>query len=155
MSKVKEKTPRGVKNCNPLNIRLPKNAKWAGLAKEQTDRSFCQFASMTYGWRAAFILLRKYYFVYELKTLRDIISRWAPPEDNNPTNVYISTVTAFVNPTTGLREDTKLPDPDIAPFTWAYIAAAMAAVENGWQLSRYSSMDEILIGWHFAQLARR
>ena len=156
MSKVKEKTPRGVKNCNPLNIRLPKNAKWAGLAKEQTDRSFCQFASMTYGWRAAFILLRKYYFVYELKTLRDIISRWAPPEDNNPTNIYIETVEKLVQDAKiNLFADSKLPDPDITPHVWAVIAASMAQVENGRALNSYSSMDDVLIGWHFAQLARR
>ena len=155
MSKVKEKTPRGVRNCNPLNIRLTKNAKWAGLAKEQTDGAFCQFASMTYGWRAAFLLLRKYYFTYKLRTISDIIGRWAPPEDNNPTNVYVSTMTAFLNPMTGIQEDTQLPDPDLAPFTWAYIAAAMAAVETGWQLSKYSSMNEVLIGWHFSQLARK
>ena len=151
---MKEKIPRGIRNNNPLNIRRMKNAKWAGLCADQTDRDFCQFTSMAYGWRAAFLLLRKYYFVYELKTLRDIISRWAPPEDNNPTNIYIERVAEMVNSSTGLNADSKLPDPDISPYTWANIAAAMSFVETGRALNSYSSMDEILIGWHLMQLAR-
>ena len=156
MSKVKEQTPRGVRNCNPLNIRLTKNAKWAGLAKEQTDGAFCQFASMTYGWRAAFILLRKYYFTYKLRTIRSIISRWAPPEDNNPTGIYIeSVVSTLQNVNKKFTADSQLPDPDLAPFVWSALVGGMAFVENGWQLNRYSSMDEILIGWHFSQLARK
>ena len=156
MSKVKEKIPRGVRNCNPLNIRLTKNAKWAGLAKEQTDSAFCQFASMTYGWRAAFLLLRKYYFTYKLRTIRDIISRWAPSEDNNPTNVYIdSVVQTMQNVNNDFTADSQLPDPDLAPFVWSALVGGMAFVENGKPLNSYSSMDEILIGWHFSQLARR
>ncbi len=149
-----KKLPRGIRNNNPLNIRRTKNAKWAGMVKEQTDAAFCQFTSMVYGWRAAFMLLRKYYYAYELKTLRDIISRWAPPEDNNPTNVYIERVAEIVNADTGIIADSKLPSPDTHPYTWALIVAAMAQVETGWLLHRYSSMDDVLVGWHLTQLAR-
>lgn len=46
-------TPRGIRNCNPLNIRRSA-AKWKGLCAQQNDASFCQFESMEWGWRAAF-----------------------------------------------------------------------------------------------------
>lgn len=38
-------TPRGIRNCNPLNIRRSA-AKWKGLCAQQNDASFCQFESM-------------------------------------------------------------------------------------------------------------
>lgn len=76
-----EITPRGFRNNNPLNIR--KGSNWKGLSPVQSDKSFCVFTSMHYGIRAAIYLLLKYYKVYELHTLYDIISRWAPPSENN------------------------------------------------------------------------
>ena len=49
-------TPRGIRNCNPLNIRRSKD-QWKGLVEAQTDRVFCQFKSsldyfaMLRGWQ--------------------------------------------------------------------------------------------------------
>ena len=125
-----KKLPRGIRNCNPLNIRRFKNTKWAGMSAEQTDLAFCQFTKMAYGWRAAFILLRTYYFKYKLRTIRDIISRWAPPEDNNPTGIYIDSVVLSLNHS-GYKfdADMELPDPDIYPAFWAAVVTAMAMVE--------------------------
>ena len=89
------KTPRGMRNNNPLNIRHSTN-RWQGMAEEQTDPDFVQFRSMTYGYRAAFKLLQSYYrrFCKEGKpfTVRNIISRWAPPQDGNDTENYIRSV---------------------------------------------------------------
>ena len=63
-----------------------------GLRVIQQDASFCQFETMEYGWRAAFYLLtRTYYHKYRLYTIRDIISRWAPPSEND-TGAYIQNV---------------------------------------------------------------
>lgn len=39
------KTPRGIRNCNPGNIRLTRD-KWQGLRSEQTDTEFFQFEEM-------------------------------------------------------------------------------------------------------------
>ena len=149
------KIPRGIRNNNPLNIIRFKNSKWAGMAAEQTDPSFCQFATMVYGWRAAFVLLRKYYFTYKLRTIRAIISRWAPPEDNNPTGIYIDSVVLSLNHS-GYKfdADMELPDPDVYPAFWAAVVTAMAMVENGKALDTYSSLDEVIVGWHLCQLAR-
>ena len=149
------KIPRGIRNNNPLNIRRFKNTKWAGLASEQTDPAFCQFVTMVYGWRAAFVLLRKYFFTYKLRTVRDIISRWAPPEDNNPTGIYIDSVLlTLAHCGYKLNADDILPDPDLFPGFWTTMVSAMAFVETGKELKTYSSLDEVIIGWHLCQLSR-
>ena len=76
--------PRGIRNNNPLNIRRTGKDQWKGLSKTQSDRSFCQFETLEWGWRAAFYLLtRTYYHKYRLYTIRGIISRWAPLCENN------------------------------------------------------------------------
>lgn len=82
-------TPRGIINNNPLNIR--KGCKWIGLRPTQTDKSFCQFTSMIYGVRAGFITLRTYIRKHKCNTIETIISRWAPPKENN-TTAYIRAV---------------------------------------------------------------
>ena len=51
---------RGIRNNNPLNIRRSKD-KWQGLKTLQTDAQFCQFETMAYGWRAAFVMLTRTY----------------------------------------------------------------------------------------------
>lgn len=86
---AKDIQPRGFRNNNPLNIR--KGSKWKGLSPVQSDKSFCVFTSMRYGIRAAIYLILKYYKVYELHTLYEIISRWAPATENNTYN-YCSIV---------------------------------------------------------------
>lgn len=80
--------PRGIRNNNPLNIRL--GDKWQGLCKEQTDKAFCQFVSMEYGLRAAFIILFNY-LKKRVDTPDKIIKRWAPPSEND-TEAYINRV---------------------------------------------------------------
>lgn len=50
---------RGLRNCNPLNIRRTADL-WQGLAERQPDPEFFTFRSMPWGYRAAFIVLRTY-----------------------------------------------------------------------------------------------
>ena len=66
---------RGLRNCNPLNIRRTADL-WQGLAERQPDPEFFTFRSMPWGYRAAFIVLRTYCHKYGLSTVRDIIARW-------------------------------------------------------------------------------
>ena len=70
--------PRGIRNNNPLNIRRTGKDQWKGLSKTQSDRSFCQFETLEWGWRAAFYLLtRTYYHKYRLYvsiSMADMIS---------------------------------------------------------------------------------
>lgn len=86
---------RGISNNNPLNIRHSFD-QWQGARSEQTDKSFVQFKSMAYGYRAAWKILQSYFDRFRRKkmpfTVRNIIYRWAPPEDNNATEAYIRKV---------------------------------------------------------------
>lgn len=81
--------PRGIRNNNPLNIRI--GNKWKGEVECPTDRDFEQFTCMHYGLRAGFILLRRYIERYHLCTVKEILSRWAPTTENN-TESYVSFV---------------------------------------------------------------
>ena len=135
------KEPRGIRNNNPLNIRLSSD-KWQGqingkgnidgnssLSSERAggEAVFCVFSSMEYGWRAAFVILCKtYYGKYKLRTIRDIVSRWAPPKENN-TEAYIRHVSDY----TGIGPDRDLGDPQTHPTNWLLIGYAMAVMENG------------------------
>ena len=68
---------RGQRNNNPMNIVGGPN-KWQGMAKGQTDKQFVQFETMTMGVRAAMVILTKYHRDYQLKTVPEIVHRWAP-----------------------------------------------------------------------------
>ena len=83
--------PRGLRNCNPLNLR-PSGDPWIGLRTEQTDDGYLQFQTSFHGIRAGVKNLLTYYRVRKLRTPAAIIGRWAPPSDNNPTDEYIATV---------------------------------------------------------------
>lgn len=73
---------RGLRNCNPLNIRRTADL-WQGLAERQPDPEFFTFRSMSWGYRAAFIVLRTYCHKYGLRTVRDIIA----PDGHRPKTV--------------------------------------------------------------------
>lgn len=81
---------RGIRNNNPANIRL--GCKWKGLAENQTDKEFCQFVSMKWGVRALLVTLHTYVVKHHLHTVREIITRWAPPSDGNNTEKYIECI---------------------------------------------------------------
>lgn len=83
--------PRGIRNNNPGNIRWGEN--WQGLKKDgkQQDPSFCVFINAIYGIRALAKLLKNYQKIYGLDTPRKIISRYAPPNENQ-TQAYIQSV---------------------------------------------------------------
>lgn len=133
-------TPRGIRNCNPLNIRRTAKDQWKGLAEVQTDRAFCQFKSLEYGWRAAFYLLtRTYYHKYRLYTIRAIISKWAPPCENN-SKAYVENVSRL----TGIDPDEPIGIPSERPARWIALGMAMAIQENGFESLDYFAM---LRGW--------
>ena len=135
--------PRGIRNNNPLNIRRSKD-QWKGLAEAQTDRAFVQFKSLEYGWRAAFYLLtRTYYHKYRLYTIRTIIRRWAPSNEND-TNAYIANVSKL----TGIDPDDPIGIPSESPTRWIALGAAMAIQENGTNSLDYFAM---LRGWELCR----
>lgn len=83
--------PRGIQNNNPFNIRHSKN-QWQGQAVKQNDLDFVTFENPIAGIRAAMKILINYCIKYHLATVWELISRWAPPSDNNPTDVYAANV---------------------------------------------------------------
>lgn len=86
------RTPRGIRNNNPGNIR--RNADpWQGLADRQGDVEFFTFKTPIYGIRALARTLIAYQDKHDLRSIRQIISRWAPPVENN-TNAYVRAVAA-------------------------------------------------------------
>lgn len=85
-----QKEPRGIRNNNPLNLRIGNN--WKGLVKENTDGEFDQFEEMEWGIRAALIVIHNYMSLYDLKTLQKIIERWAPSSDGNNPKHYAELV---------------------------------------------------------------
>lgn len=91
--------PRGIRNNNPGNIRWGDD--WKGLVPQakRTDKSFCQFIEIKWGIRALAKVLLNYRKRPGLPgvgnsgidTVKEIISRWAPPNEND-TNAYIQSV---------------------------------------------------------------
>ena len=114
---------RGIDNCNPGNIRRSR-VRYKGERHPSTDPAFKQFESMEWGYRAIFILLDTYRLRYGLDTLRGMITRYAPPEENH-TALYIETVTER----TGIGADEKLDTR--SRKTMVPIVAAISRVENG------------------------
>ena len=90
-------TARGIRNNNPLNIRHGKS-QWVGMREKQTDKSFVQFKSRVYGYRAALVLLKNYIGKGK-DTIGKIIAKWAPSSDGNNTQTYIN----YVSSTTGIN----------------------------------------------------
>ena len=124
--------PRGLRLNNPLNIRHG-NSQWQGRAMQQRDKEFVCFLTKGAGYRAGWKILQTYYTVLpkEGKTfcIRNIITRWAPPQDNNPTEAYIRRVVSH----TGLPDNHVLPEPcSVGGFSALQpIMVAMTCVENG------------------------
>ena len=141
-----KKLPRGVRNCNPGNIRLPNEEnmmrdKFEGEIRPSRDKSFRTFVKMTYGYRAMHYLLRKYKNKYSLNTLEQMIYRWAPPTDNNKTEVYVD----FVANSAGIGRKVMV---DVSNMSvMCRIVYAMAEMECGGDTGWVPDMNEIRDGW--------
>lgn len=89
---MKKRPARGVRNRNPLNIRVGQD--WQGEVPEalrEGEKAFEVFESTAYGFRAGAVILRGYQTKYGLKTIQAMIHRWAPPSEND-TNNYAKVV---------------------------------------------------------------
>ena len=123
------KEPRGIRNNNPLNIRRNPANQWQGLRPVQADKLFCQFKAMKWGLRAA-IRLMENYIRRGAQTPRQIISRWAPPSEND-TASYVRKACQRA----GL-------DPDFPVLFWADSKKLLRAM--CWIESRFLPSDELL-----------
>lgn len=131
----KNELPRGLRNNNPGNIRKNSDV-FQGEVNPSRDSAFKQFKSMPYGYRAVFKILSNYYRIYRLTTIRKMISRWAPENENN-TSAYVSLVSKYA----GIGPD------DLISFDreqMIQIVAGMSRVENG----REAVMSDVIAGWN-------
>lgn len=129
--------PRGLRNNNPLNIRIGNT--WLGEREHPTDSEFEEFVTLAYGIRAAFIILRRYIRRYHLNTIRLIVERWAPRNENE-TEKYIQ----FVCKDTELLQNTAIQYED--KNTMCKLVGAMAFVECGQRIE----ISEIVKGYSLA-----
>jgi hypothetical protein len=99
---------------------------YQGEVQPSRDVAFKQFRSVEWGYRAMFVLLDTYHIRYGLRTIREMISRYAPASENN-TEAYITAVCDM----TGIGADEPLntrSKRDMIP-----LVGAMSKVENGVQ----------------------
>jgi ribosomal protein S17E len=130
-----QKVSRGLRNNNPGNIRNSKTV-WQGEIIPSKDNSFKQFKSMAYGYRALIKLLQNYRKLYDLKTVAELINRWAPSNENN-TAGYITRVCKEMQ-----VPSTHVPDIN-DKATMCAMAAAISQVENGVP----AVMEDVRKGW--------
>lgn len=113
---------RGIDNNNPGNLEFSKSNPWEG--QTGSDGRFAKFETPEHGIRA----LGRNLISYQRQgydTVSDIITRWAPPEDNNDTAAYIKAVCAQVGVTADQKLDVSNPD------TLKKLSAAIINHENG------------------------
>lgn len=119
------KTPRGIRNNNPLNIRIGNT--WLGEVPRPTDSDFEQFVNIKYGLRAAFLILRRYIRRYHRDTITKIVHSWAPSSENDCA-AYIKVVAHR----SGIDPDAQIDYMDIVSM--CKLVQAMAFVECGREL---------------------
>ena len=119
----------GERNNNPLNIRKVPGTHWRGEVSSPLGEvgrgAFVRFSSLAYGLRAAFCILRTYRDKYKLVCIEDIITRWAPPTEND-TRRYICDCCKL----TGFGGKERLTEKE-----WPALVGAMARIECGMKLS--------------------
>ncbi len=114
---------RGLRNRNPGNIRCSKD-RFKGEVIPSSDPEFKQFRGEAWGYRAMFVILNNYNTKYGLSTIREMISRWAPPSENY-TDVYINTVSRRAMLDADTPIDTR------QSVAMIPLVAAMSYIENG------------------------
>ena len=112
---------RGLRNNNPGNIRTSSD-EFEGEVRPSQDRSFKQFSSMPYGYRAMFVIMAAY-LAKGYDTIEKIIGRWAPSSEN-PTGSYISIVCRL----SGIPQNKLLTNTSGSDYI--KIVAAMSYIEN-------------------------
>ena len=131
---------RGLRNRNPGNIRRS-GSRFRGEVVPGRDASFKEFETMAWGYRAMFVLLDGYRRRHALSTIRQFITRYAPPSENF-TEGYIR----FVARTAGIDADTPLDTR--SPRDMIPLVCAMSEIENGVK----AVTQEVHDGWNlFAQ----
>lgn len=134
---MRKATPRGIRNNNPLNIRIGNT--WLGERRNPTDQAFEEFVAIEYGYRAAFCILRRYIRRYRKNTISAIVSTWAPASEND-TQRYI----AFVANKMKMGPEEVIHYSDVERMT--QLVAAMQQMECGVP----ADLDKVRRGYEMA-----
>ena len=124
--------PRGLRNHNPLNIKIGND--WKGEVDNNTDGVFEQFTEDKFGYRAAFIILRKYIKKYGRNTIRKIVDSWSP-DGRLLQDAYMKAVSQYA----GISVDTPISFED--KTIMVAIVRGMAKVENGEEVAEFPVCD--------------
>lgn len=110
------------RNNNPGNLK-DFGIKWQGAVVPGPDKPWAHFIRMKWGIRAMLKDLQNDYRVDGMRTLRKLITVYAPSSENN-TALYVSQVSGW----TGINADAIFAD---TYANWKKIAIAMARKETG------------------------
>ena len=128
---------RAERNHNPGNIRRC-GVRYRGELRPSCDPAFKEFESDEWGYRAMFVLLESYRRRYGIDTLRAIVTRWAPPIENDTENYIL-----FVAKRAEVDPDAVLLPRDVRLRA---IAEAMSRFERGHEPSP-EQLDALDRGW--------
>ena len=117
-----------MRNRNPGNIRRSAT-KYLGEVAPSRDAAFKQFETMAWGYRAMFVLLDSY-SRKGYRTIRQMISRYAPPIENHTEN-YIRCVAEWSG--IGGRDDDS--------YRGGYVAGGKRA--TGGTIGRRGGLDAL------------
>lgn len=131
---ARSKKPRGIRNNNPGNIEYNKTVNWQGQLG--SDGRFIKFKAPEYGIRALVRILKTYQRKHKLRSIEQMITRWAPPNENN-THAYIQAVAEKVGVYPGQPFDLS------NPTLTRRLVKAIISHENGAQYEHYYS-DEVI-----------
>lgn len=127
---------RGLRLNNPGNVRKSVD-KWQGLSETQGDPTFFTFKSPLWGIRAIARILITYQDEHNCFSIKDHISRWAPPSEN-PTSSYMLNVAGWAN---------KDVDEVLNVHTYADCRALVTGIirqENGYMPYSEAQIEEAL-----------
>lgn len=126
---------RSVRNNNPGNIRI--GQPWQGLMpraqmtpEQAAETAFCIFLTPVWGFRAMAEIFHTY-AREGVHTIRQAVTKWAPPNENN-TDAYVQSVVDY----------TSFGPDDTFPFTGA--VTTQAALVKAFSIHEAG-------GWYFAR----
>lgn len=136
---------RGERNKNPGNIERNSVNKWQGRISDADYRNSAEcrknggrfevFSTVEWGIRALAVLLIAYQDRHGLRTIRDIIARWAPGHENN-TGAYVDHAVKL----TGFGPDAML---DLHSYEHvAPLVKAIVTHENGRCIYSQTTIDD-------------
>ena len=132
----------GIELNNPGHIEI--GDPWQGLAPVQKHSRFATFTDPIWGLRAIARTLITYYDNRaardgsRIDTVQEIIERWAPPEDNNPTDNYARFVASGIP--VGVNDKINVYDAD----TMRALVTGIVRFETGQQPYSRAQIDRAL-----------